>query len=288
MARAPFALVLLLAMQALHAACPPVLSEQASWSGARLAQGGYLAWLAPVALAARGNHVFVADAGRRQIYRYDLAQQTMVAFQPLAGSGPFALAVGPDLSLYVADSGLPEIRQWSFDGRLLRVYSDRLQLARPSGLALGEAGELLVADNLYHLLLRFSALGSLVDVLPADQARSLDALARTPQGVFLLDRMGRQLLRLDGAGEMELLAAVPALASAMAAGAGRVFVADGLSIRVLDGDQLRAAGPDGAAFGRISALALEHNTLYVADSMRARVQLLRVAPPCMQEEPHVP
>jgi hypothetical protein len=68
---------------------------------------------------------------------------------------------------------------------------------------------------------------------------------------------------------------------------GRVFVSDdaGQVIKVFRGTRLIAtAGGSGAApgrFGRIEALAVDGNLLYVADSANARVQVMMVAPPSM-------
>jgi hypothetical protein len=71
---------------------------------------------------------------------------------------------------------------------------------------------------------------------------------------------------------------------------GRVFVSDDLDqqIKVFRGDRLLAtAGGTGAGsgrFGRIEALAVDENLLYVADSMNARVQVMMIAPQSMEPQ----
>lgn len=252
----------------------------------------YLPWLAPVAVAARSQLLYVADAGRQTIYRYDLAQQNMSPFAPFpvpaAGTVP-AMAVAPDLSLYVSDGAGRRVLHYGVDGRLLRTFADELGLARPSGLALAADGSVLVADNLYRHVLRFDSLGHLRELIEPDQARSIDGLAAGASGLYLLDRLGRQVLALAPDGQLRAVIGAGALALAgplALDGYQRLYVGDRAdnTVKVYQDDQLLDAGPAAPRFGRIDGLALEGDTLYVADSARARVVLLRVARPCAGDQ----
>jgi hypothetical protein len=259
--------------------------------GSRAAPGGaagYVPWLAPVAVAARGPVLYVADAGRRQIYRYDLAQQSMTPFAPLpapaAGSVP-AMVVGPDLSLYVSDGAGRRVLHYGYDGRPLGSFADELGLARPSGLALEPDGGLLVADSLYRHVLRFDSLGHLRALIEPDQARAIDALAAGASGLYLLDRLGRQVLALTADGQPRAVIGAGALALAGPLALDRyqrLYVGDqgGQSVKLYQDGELLDGGEAAPRFGRIDGLAVEGDTLYVADSARARVVLLRVTPPC--------
>jgi hypothetical protein len=285
---------------ALAQACAPPLREVASFNGMRLAMppfamaqppapnGGMQLFLSPVAVAARAQVVYVADAGRRQVYRIDLTQQAMSVFAPFAApaaGASAAMLAAPDQSLFVADSAARQVLQYSIDGRVLRRFINQADLARPVGLVQDDAGGLLVADSLYRHVLRFSSLGRALDALKPDEARSIEGLVGDPATLYLLDRLGRQVVVVTGDGQLldTIGKGVLAMPSALALDRRqRLLVADQLdnTIKVFEHGQLVEPGPNPPRFGRIAALTIEGDTVYVADSARARVVQLALAPPC--------
>lgn len=259
--------------------------------GAPMPQFGpaYLPWLAPAALATRANYLFVADSGRRHVVAYDLAQQTVSVVAPYPASGNAPIAAGPDLSLYVGDQAARRVLHYGFDGRALAPFENAMELARPVGLALDQAGgKLLVADGLYKHVVVFGALGRVMAALRPEQARSIDAMAHGPDGLYLADRLARQVavIGLDGADQYTLGPGTLRMPAALAVDRhNRVFVADAFdgAIKVFAGRQELAADASAPRFTRIAALVAERDLLYVADAGAARIAVLRVAPPCAGE-----
>lgn len=275
----------------------PVLSSWRTLNGALLERGPgqrptlmpvFQIFMAPVGLAARGNWLWVADAGQRKVFLLDQARPVMFAIPDYGAQAVTALLAGPDLSLYVADGGAQRVLRFGFDGRAMPGYANATQMARPVGLALDPAqGNLLVADHLYRHVLLFGSLGDLRDVVQTDAVHSIDAMAQGPDGLYLVDRLQRQVLVIgaDGAERYAFGQGTLGLPGKIAVDRhNRVFVSD-------DQDQtikVYANGiliDDGQASGKtrfvqIAALALDQDTLYVADRANGRVVLLRVAPPC--------
>lgn len=250
---------------------------------------GHLAWLFPTAIAVRGSSLYVADAGRRRIFRYDLGQQTMTAFADYSANNGTSLAVASDLSLYVADPGTQTILHFSWDGRLLQTFGNARELARPVAVAVDEVnGEVLVADGLYNQVTVFNSLGRLLDVIQTPQTRSIAAMTRGPQGLYLVDRIGRQIVVLGRNGlEREVFGAdtLKDPAAIVVDRFNRAFVAENFdnTIKIYQDDHLvetfGGSGTTPGRFNRISSLWLDQNILYVADSLNGRVQSFLVAPP---------
>lgn len=304
-----FALLQGLAPAAHGAPCAPpgpVLAPWGSLAGARVAprpaglpgpggvtaSGPYLPFLAPAVVAARGNVVYVLDAGRRQIFAYDQITQSMAALAGYDAGAVSALAVGPDLSVYVADLAQQQVLHFSIDGRQLPAFRSGFDLARPSALALEQpGGALYVADSLYRQVLAFNSLGRVSSVLKPDPGVDIDAMALGPDGMYLVDRTSAHVLVLGAHGAPRYVLGAGTLVSPGPIAVdryNRVFVADGDNTIQVYADG-KFAGSEGAgSFSRIAALWLDHNILYVADSGAARVAIMRVAPPCARETPHGP
>lgn len=257
---------------------------------------GYLAWLSPTAVAARGNYVYVVDSGRRQIFRYDLAQQSMTPFADYAAGAVTAIALAPDLSLYVADINARQVLHFSVDGRLLQRFGNDLELARPVAVLRDEfSGNLWVADSLYNHVVRFNSLGRVLSVLRSDQARSIEAMAQGPDGLYLLDRLSRQVVVIghDGTDRYTLGQGTLKMPGAIAVDRfNRVFVGDHFdnTLKVYErGQWVASIGGSGATpafFNQITSLWIDQNMLYVVDRLNARIQTFQVAPPAAQGRAH--
>lgn len=282
---------------------PPLLTPWVTLSGARITArpkplsalphkqdfAAYLPWLSPTAVAARGNYVYVVDGGRRQIFLYDLAQQTMTPFAEYSAGAVSGITVAPDMSLYVADIYAQQVLHFSVDGRLLRTFGNDMEVARPVAVLLDEpSGRILVADSLYNHVVVFNSLGRVLSVLQSSEGRSIEAMARGPDGLYLLDRLSQQVvvIGLDGADRYKLGNGTLKNPGAIAVDRfNRVFVSDSFdnTIKIYEHGQLVASfggsGATSASFNRITSLWLEQNMLYVADSLNARIQTFRVASP---------
>ena len=250
---------------------------------------GYVSWQFPTVVAARANFVYLLDAGRRQIFQYDLALQTLTPFSEHSVGAVSALAVAPDLSLYVADIAAREVLHFSFEGRLLRKFGNEFELVRPVAVVLEEfGGKLYIADSLYKHVVVFNSLGRVLSVLRSNEARSIEAMAQGPDGLYLLDRLGRQIVVIgrDGGDRYTLGQGTLKMPGAVAVDRfNRVFVSDSFdnTLKVFEQGQLVASvGGSGVlptSFNRVTGLWIDQNMLYVVDSLNARIQTFHIAPP---------
>lgn len=250
---------------------------------------GYLAFLSPTMVAVRNNLIYVADAGHRQLFRYDPAQMVMNRFADQVPASVSGLVVAPDMSLYVVDTGARRVLHFSQDGRLLRTFSNEHALARPVAMVLDDAsGQTLVADSLYNHVVVFNSLGRALGTLRSLEARSIESMARGPDGLYLVDGLSRQVvvMGLDGSDRYSIGEGTLKDPRAIVVDRyNRVFVSDDFdnTLKVYERGQLAATyggvGSSPIKFNRITSLALDHNTLYVADSLNNRIQIFHVAPP---------
>ncbi len=257
---------------------------------------GFLNWISPVAVAGRSGFLYVVDGGRNQIFRYGLTTQEMSPFLGIASGSVRSIAVAPDLSLYVADINSHQVSHYAVNGKLLRTFEKSHDLARPVAIVLDDrTGELLVADGLYNHVVVFNSLGHVVSILKSLETRGIDAMSAGPDGLYLLDRLGQQVVVMGRDGKDRYMIGTESLrdASAIAVdGFNRVFVASGFdnTITVYEqGNMVASFGGTGAtlaSFNRISGLWLDQNMLYVADSANARVLTFRVTLPTKRGEVH--
>lgn len=266
------------------------LSQQSSQFGARQpGLGGHVTLQAPMAVVARNHVIYIADGGHRQIFRYDPTQLSMARFTDYNAGGLAAMVVAPDMSLYVADTATNHVLHFSWDGRLLRSLGHENTLARPAGLVVDDAtGQLLVADSLYNHVVVFNSFGRVLATLKSLEAHSIESMARGPDGLYLVDRIGRQVVVMGLDGRDRYVIGNDTLKDPRAIAVdrfNRVFVSDDFdnTIKVFEHRELAASfggpGATPASFNRITHLSLDQNTLYVADSLNGRIQIFHLALP---------
>lgn len=288
----------------------PLLMPRATLSGARVTtqpnpvfgvapgqlSNAYLQWISPTLVASRNSFLYVVDSGRRQIFRYDSMRQAMLPFADIAAASVRAIAIAGDLSLYVLDGGARQVLHFSIDGRPLSRFGNELEVARPIAMLLDEAnGQILVADSLYNHIVIFNNFGHIVAALKPAAARSIEAMAAGPDGLYLVDKISRQVVVIGRDGEHRYAFGADALAQPNAIAVdryNRVFVSDGFdnTIKIFEQENMVASiggtGSTPAFFNRITGLWLEHDMLYVADSLNGRIQTFQVASPKPQGALH--
>lgn len=250
---------------------------------------GFISFRVPTSVVARGNYVYVADSGHRQIYRYDLSMQTLAVFANFPGTNVSGMAVAHDLSLYVADLNGGKVLHFAVDGRQLQTFSNDLEMARPVAIAVDpRTGGLWVADSLYNHVVAFNSLGRVISAQRSQAGRSIEAMAQGPDGLYLVDRLSRQVIVVgaDGEEHYSLGKDVLKMPNAVAVDRfNRVYVGDSFdnTIKVFERGQLAATvgrgGAVPASFNRITSLFIDQSTLYVADSLNARIQTFHLLPP---------
>lgn len=254
----------------------------------------------PVGVAARGNDVYIADAGLHQILRYDRARETLSVFAPLRGisaNQTVGLFVARDQSLLIANPAESRVVLLDRTGRARQVFVDDFNLARPFAvIALDARGEVWVADGLHNHIVVFSSLGRslrVIDLGTRALLRRVGAMGMGAKGIYLSDRGARKLVLISAEDAEQIEPRdLPFDTGAIALDAdNRLFVAgvtdDTISVLV-DGVAVARVGGSGAGplqFNQITALAFDENLLYVADSLNARVQVFLVGPAEPQSTP---
>lgn len=249
----------------------------------------FLNLLAPGAVAVRNHSIYLADIGYLRLFRYDMAHMALSRFSDYVSGTISAMAVAPDMTLYVADVNAGRVLHFSVEGKLLQIFTSAAAMARPVGIVLDEAnGRVLVADNLYKHVIIFNSLGQPMGTIKSERARSVDSLAAGPDGLYLVDRLAHEVLVMgyDGADRYTLGAGVLKDPLTVAVDRfNRIFVTDASddSIKIFEGDELlssygRSGGGPGS-FNRVTSLCIDHDILYAADSLNRRIQTFRIAPP---------
>lgn len=263
------------------------------------ATGPRLAFVQPVGVAARGDMLLVADAGARTLWRLDRTRDAMAAFAPFSGAGAqgASMHIGADFHVWVALPAEHMVVQYDPSGRVVSRWRDEVLISRPVAVAVPEErGVVLIGDGASTEVVAFDPLGRAMRKLGSGRVHALQSIAAMesgPRGLYVLDRLAQQVVVLGPAGQVVEVVGENHLVQprAMAVDrAGRVFVADDADqlIKVFRGTSLlgalggRGRGP--GRFGRIEAMAVDGNLLYVADSLNARVQVLMVAPPSLERE----
>jgi DNA-binding beta-propeller fold protein YncE len=260
--------------------------------------GPRLLFVQPVGVAVQGDVLLVADAGARTLWRLDRSRDSMVPFAPFTGGSPeqgASLQMGNDFSAWIALPSEHSVVQYDFRAREVRRWRDDANAPQPVAVAVPEdRSEILVGDAATAQVVVFSPLGRTLRLLNRGRSQivqSIAAMTLGPAGLYVLDRIAQQVVVLGASGDVLEVIGENQLVRprAMAVDrSGRLFVSDDVDqrIKVFRGAQLLGtaggfgAGP--ARFGRIEAMAIDGNLLYVADSLNARVQVLLVAPPSME------
>jgi hypothetical protein len=260
--------------------------------------GSRFNFVQPVGVAAQGDVLMVADAGARALLRLERSRDSMAVFAPFTGSGAeqgASVQVGRDFSTWVALPSEHVVLQYDHRGRVVRQWRDEANAPRPVAVAVPEdRSEVLVGDGATAQVIVFNPLGRALRVLGGSAAHTLQSIAAMclgPRGLYVLDRLAQQVVVLGPRGEVLEVIGEHQLVQPRALAVdptGRVFVSDDIDqrIRVFRGAELLgSAGGMGAGpgrFGRIEAMAIDGNMLYVADSVNARVQVMLVAPPSLE------
>lgn len=251
---------------------------------------------APTGVAARGNDIYIADAGQRAIIRYDYATRRVRKVIPIAElATDSALFLDRALALYVTFPASGRVVEFDLDDRPVRTFQDPA-IDRPTAVVVDDARrQLLIADAASARIGVFDFNGRLVQAFGMGRSESetiagASHLAIAPDQLFVADPILRQvhLLALDGTyryafGETQLGMPGPMAVDSF----NRVHIADleDGQIKTFRGGELIATtaglrGGRAPTLQRIAALWASDGRLYVADPVSASVQVLRVVPPC--------
>lgn len=251
----------------------------------------------PTGVAQRGRTLYVADPGAKALIVLDTSQSKETVVSRVGDdvlASPVAIALGPDDTVFLADSALGKVYVLDAHGALLRTIGGEGRLARPAGLAYDAAsGRLYVADTSAHRILVYSADGSFAGTFGRNGAAPGEynypshlAVARDGSlivndtlnfRVQLVDRAGKPLRHFgrvgDGSGEFASPKGVAADS------AGNFYVVDALfdAVQIFDADGtlLLGFGERGTRDGQLwlpnGIFIAPDDRIYVADSYNQRI-----------------
>ncbi len=245
----------------------------------------------PVAVAGWQDQIFIADAGRGVIYRYDRAADRLLLFHTRPLSPAVRLEANAAGELYVTDPEAGQVLRLDVRGQVVQRFRD-FNLNRPLALCDDpRGGRLLVLDGPYQQILAFNRLGRLEEILqPRDEygqpPGGLIDLAADADRFYLLDGARREVLMVDRQGRFVGRFGASRLRQPVALvrdAAGRILVADAFDNRLWLFPARRPAGAQARAVPLAGAwirdLAVAEGWLYVADEGLGGVHILRLLPP---------
>lgn len=257
---------------------------------------GYISLNRPTAMSAHRNDVYLLDAGLRRIFRYDSFQQTLTPFATtLSVEAGMSIYAAPDMSVYIADPAHGQVLHFNWNGKPLPPLVSRGNLARPVSVVVdGHNGRVLVGDGLFDRIVVFDSMGMTLSAFKPQHVLSIAAMAAGPDGIYVVDRLAKQIVVLGWDGTFRYAFGADALSEPGAIAVSRdnlVFVSDNFdhTIRIyrgqsIKGNHLVLAGKIGGvgvasgSFNGIAGLAVTDEQLYVADSLNARVQIMLINP----------
>ena len=298
-----------------------VLAADAVW-GQQGAEPGQFAAPRSVAVAPDGT-VYVADSRNNRIQKFDASGKPILTWGSFGASlsgqaappgtfnEPWGVAVGPDGSVYVADTWNHRIQKFDADGKFISTWGHEGQgdafdsLWGPRGVAVDGAGRVFVTDTGNKRVVVYDANGIGLSSIGVTGKGGVDqgfldepvGVVVAPDGtVYVADtwNMRVQAFKPDTTGEYtfasewpidgwygQSLDNKPFLAIDQK---GRIYATDPESFRVLvfdkNGQFITTWGESGASntqFGIVSGVAVNRDgEIYVADSGNNR--LLRFPP----------
>jgi len=255
----------------------------------------------PMAVAAVGDIVYVADPGAKGVHRFDPSAGRYDLVQAADGKPiamPVGIARGPAGDIYVTDSARGEVLRIPPGAMAAERVALDAALRRPTGIAIDAAtGHLYVVDTAAHRIQVYRKDGTLVSsigrrgtadgefnyptLLWRDAAGRLYVTDSLNFRVQIFDAQGRFLSKFgrvgDGTGDAARQKGVATDRY------GHVYVVDSLfhafQIFDRDGRFLLSVGEQGRAPGEFwlpTGIFLgEDDRIYVADSYNRRVQVFR-------------
>lgn len=248
--------------------------------------GAFVTLLSPVAAAARGGDVYLADAGLNGVFHYDMAAQTLRRLPGMPGRIGIRLCVMPDAGVLVLDPLLRRLVRYSRDGARLSELRDQTLIAGATDLAIEDAsGMAWLADGARVIGVR-PALNAIFQVPmiapPGEPLGQFVALAAHGDALYALDAARGRVLSIDPQGRILQVFGEGTLRMPHAIAVDRrrrVFIADRFdqTLHVFrDGRPLAVITAAALGVLEICDLRVHDDDLAIADSLAARVHLFRL------------
>ncbi len=257
-------------------------------SRARPAAGGYIQLGRPVSVAAWADYVYIADAGRQAILRYDRRREVFSIYYRMPITAATRIIVTAGEYVYITDPLQSRILYLDRNAHLLRKITD-FNLKQPVAIADDDSrGRILVADAFYNQILAFNKLGRLIQTLhPVDKTGApiagLTDMVVSGGKIYLLDRLLRQIVVTDLDGRYLQTIGRNRLQQPVAMRIderGWIIVADAFDNSLLffseDGQHKISAKSESVMTMQLAGMDLHENWLYLVDVAAARIQMMKL------------
>ncbi|NOY62345.1 MAG: hypothetical protein GXP10_04180 [Gammaproteobacteria bacterium] len=250
----------------------------------------------PVAAAGRGDYLYIADRGARQLYLLNRATEQLSVVGRVwdyISNDVGDIYVAADLSFYITDTTGGRVLYFDKQGNLIRIFEDKLNLSQAVGVTVDDArGYVFVGDSAYDYVVVFNLLGGILEAIGTrgdkpGEIRGLTAVTAGPDGLYVGARLSEraQVFGMDGSYLYSLQRETVVFPTAIVVDEdNRVYISDYMdnTIKVYrDGLLVSTYGGTGNApgrFKRITDMWLDEGYLYVTDSLNRRIQVLRIVP----------
>lgn len=250
----------------------------------------------PVAVAASGPMVFIADADERAIIRYDIETQSFTELLDASDTIRYEVGrifVDDESNFYVTEPASGRVYYFDVRGQLLQTFKNKENLSHPVAIALNKRNkDLIVADGLFDHLIYFNDLGWPLHARGGrgdGPMRFHKIIDLTQQGdrMYLLDEFNDdiQVLTLDAKFIESFKRTEVERPTAIAVDQdGRVFISDQQddTIKIYyKGKLVEVFGGTGFGdeeFNVITDMWIDQDLLYIADSLNGRIQILNIIP----------
>lgn len=200
---------------------------------------------------------------------------------------------GSDFHLFVTDSFSASVREFDFNGNLLKTYSDSRNLQYPvASLVNPLTNEVIVGDQLYDRFVVFDRSGNLVRAVGSrgttpGKFNTIVDMAEGPDGIYVLDKQTAHInvYGFDYTFKYAIVRNEVTIPCCLAVdAAGRVYVGDIFDNTIKIYDRNGVIGSFGSAgigyekFNSIDDLWYTQSHLFVADRMNGRIGVLLIAP----------
>ncbi len=256
--------------------------------GAIPAAGGYIQLGRPVSVAAWADYVYIADAGRQAILRYDRRREVFSIYYRMPITAATRIIVTGGEYLYITDPLQSRILYLDRNAHLLREITD-FNLKQPVAITADDSrDQILVADAFYNQILIFNKLGRLIQTLhPVDKTGAplagLTDMVVSKGKIYLLDRLLREVVVTDLDGRYLQTIGRNRLQQPVAMRideTGRIIVADAFDNSLLffsKNDRHKiSAKSESVMTMQLAGMDLHENWLYLVDVAAARIQVMKL------------
>lgn len=255
----------------------------------------FMNFVTPVAFSFYEGDIYILDAGRHVLFRYDHETASLYSKMNLKNyllGEPSSLTFDSKGYYFVTEPQSSRVLKFNPSDKLVGVYKDKANLSRPDRLYYHEPTDrLYIGDGVYSRVLVASRYGKFRFAVGSrgeerGEFVKITDFSVSDTGIYVADRLGSepvQLLDSEGGYVSSISHDDVSIPNAIALDdAGRLYVADQEddTIRIFIDHKLSwSVGGSGrlpGQFREISQMKINDGKLYVLDSLNRRIQVFRI------------